>query len=39
MRQDAEWRHVRPPLVALNNEQSDAMRSRLPELAFAPTGS
>lgn len=35
LRQDPEWVHVRPPLVALNHEQTEALRSRLPALSLA----
>ena len=34
LRQDPDWVHVRPPLVALNQEQSAALRARLPALTL-----
>jgi len=35
LRNDPEWIHVRPPLVALNDEQSGVLRSRVPAIEFA----
>jgi 4-hydroxy-tetrahydrodipicolinate synthase len=35
LRQDPEWIHVRPPLVALNHEQAETLRRRLPALHAA----
>lgn len=35
LRQDPDWVHVRPPLVALNQEQAAALRARLPALSLA----
>lgn len=35
LRQDPEWVHVRPPLVALSHEQTATLRSRLPALSMA----
>ncbi|MGL4647983.1 MAG: dihydrodipicolinate synthase family protein, partial [Caldilineaceae bacterium] len=35
LRQDPDWAHVRAPLVALNQEQAAALRSRLPLLSLA----